>query len=196
MVSVSCFWLLSLTSVFMSSGFGEAGKTLDQRLCSIWCDVHWLLYMGSLTWRQNGWGGLTCPDICQFSSVQEGIYTFRKARLHSSPSRRSFPSVETVPVMVCLTMALSLPFKDNCSVVNASLSAGVLIQRSPLALFCYGQCFVSKSDRDTRQIVRVPGWGGKAWRTHVLVVSLVKDPFAVGNWKRVWVVFFQLPWQS
>ena len=52
-----------LTSVFMSSGFGEAGKTLDQRLCSIWCDAHWLLYMGSLSWRQNGWGGLTCPHI-------------------------------------------------------------------------------------------------------------------------------------
>ena len=53
----------------------------------------------------------------QFSSVQDGIYALGKAHMHSTPSLRRFPNVafETVPVYICLTMALSRPFKGRSS---------------------------------------------------------------------------------
>ena len=51
----------------------------------------------------------------KFSSVQNGIYALGKAHMRFAPFRRSFPNValETVPVFVWLTMALSRPFKED-----------------------------------------------------------------------------------
>ena len=50
----------------------------------------------------------------QFSSVK-GIYALGKAHVRPTPSLRRFPSAsfETVPVFVWLTMALSLPFRED-----------------------------------------------------------------------------------
>ena len=61
---------------------------------------------------------LGCIYIYQFSSVQDDIYELwnqRKAHMHSTSSHRSFPNValETVPMLVGLTMALSHPLKED-----------------------------------------------------------------------------------
>ena len=54
-------------------------------------------------------------------SVQDGIYALRKAHMRSTPSLRRFPNfaLETVPVFVWLTMALSRPFKGRSSSVSS-----------------------------------------------------------------------------
>ena len=65
----------------------------------------------------------------QFSSVQDGIYALRKAHMRPpTPSLRSFPSValETVPMSVWLTMALSHPLKKDLSTPLSSPRSGVL----------------------------------------------------------------------
>ena len=52
----------------------------------------------------------------QFSSVQDGIYALVKAHMRSTPSLKSFPSVvtlERVPMLVWLTLALSRPLKGD-----------------------------------------------------------------------------------
>ena len=64
-----------------------------------------------------------CPrltTVVQFSSVHDGIYALgRKGHMRSTPSLRSFPSValETVPMFVWSTMALSRPFKEDRQVL-------------------------------------------------------------------------------
>ena len=56
-------------------------------------------------------GGRMCMSSVQFNSIQDGVYALWKAHMRSTPSLRSVPSVafETVPMLVCLTMARSRP---------------------------------------------------------------------------------------
>ena len=77
--------------------------------------------------RVYSWWGqqyyVTCSDKrvtkslgrAQDSSVQDGICALRKAHMRSTPSLRSFPNValETVPILVWLTMAISHPPKED-----------------------------------------------------------------------------------
>ena len=58
---------------------------------------------------------VSTDSSAQFSSVQDGGYALGKAHMHSIQSLRSFPNValETVPMLVWLTMALSRPLKQD-----------------------------------------------------------------------------------
>ena len=58
---------------------------------------------------------ISLPSTVQFSSVQDGIYALGIAHVRSTPSLNSFPNVafETVPMLVCLRVALSRPLKDD-----------------------------------------------------------------------------------
>ena len=51
----------------------------------------------------------------QFSLLPEGMYALGKAHKLSTSSLRSSPNVafDTVPMSVCMTMALSRPFKEE-----------------------------------------------------------------------------------
>ena len=66
--------------------------------CLLWCGVCLATYLTSL-----------------MSSVQDGIYAFRKAHMHSTLSLGSFVNVtfEMIPVFIWLMMALSRPFKEG-----------------------------------------------------------------------------------
>ena len=72
---------------------------------------------------------LTSHSSVQFNSVQHGIYALGEAHMRSTPSLRSIPNVaiETVPMFVWLTMALSRPFKeDRLAEEEASFHASLL----------------------------------------------------------------------
>ena len=59
----------------------------------------------------------TCGSLggIKLGSVLDGIYALGKAHMRSTPSLRRFPKVvfEMIPMFVCLTMALSRPFKED-----------------------------------------------------------------------------------
>ena len=74
------------------------------------------------------------PRFVQFSSVQEGMYALGKAHImRSTPSLRSFPNValETVPMLVWLTMALSRPLKEDRKLIRAEKNASKSSSMSP-----------------------------------------------------------------
>ena len=71
---------------------------------------------------------MTMTVHSQFSSVQDGIYALGKAHMRSTPSVRGFPNAasEMVLIFICLTMALSRPFREDCLSLNSSFHASLL----------------------------------------------------------------------
>ena len=72
-------------------------------------------------------------NTLQFTSVQDGIYTHRKAHTHSTPTLRSFPNVvfEMVPMFLWLTMALSHPFREDRLALPLFTSLSTLHYKRP-----------------------------------------------------------------
>ena len=77
----------------------------------------------------SGGGKLAVVPVAEFSWVEDGIYTPRKAQTHFTPSLRNFPSValEMVPVLVWLTTALSHPFVEDCQVLPLCIPLSSLL---------------------------------------------------------------------
>ena len=76
---------------------------------------HVRLFVEDVTFRQYVQEQNVSGEKVQFSSVQDGMYALRKTHKRSTPSLRHFLNVafETVLMFVCLTMALSRPFKED-----------------------------------------------------------------------------------
>ena len=111
-VRMLSFWLMFIPYLILPCQLGGCMETYWKRV--IIDSVHLAcLNVVILAYVHIIWS--RCSSLVQFSSVQDGIYALGKAHVHSTPSLRSFPNValETVPMLVWQTMALSRPLKNT-----------------------------------------------------------------------------------